>query len=194
MSIQQLSYNQTASRAIDGNLDQTWAGGSVTHTTGDEEDLDPWWSLTLAQAQEVEHIRIFNRNDCCGSRLSNAIVELYNDEGDITYSHNLGAAEDVKEVFLGGTYVVKSVKIQVSSTAQASHKCNETCHASHHTSFAVAWLQGFVACRGSAFCTRLIPSRARLRASNCVGTRWNATHHLRHDDGPLDESLAVSKP
>jgi len=102
-----------ATRAIDGNLDQSWLGGSVTHTSGDEEDLDPWWELSLDEAQEVQHVRIFNRNDCCGSRLNNAILELYNDEGERTYRHNLGSAEDIKEVRLGESYRVRRVKIQL---------------------------------------------------------------------------------
>lgn len=102
----------TASRAIDGNLDQHWLGGSVTHTDGD--DYNPWWELSLVKAQIVQHVRIFNRNDCCGSRLSNAILELYNDEGERVYRQNLGAAEDIKEVRLGESYNVKRVKIQVS--------------------------------------------------------------------------------
>lgn len=105
----------TATRAIDGNLDQSWLGGSVTHTSGDEEDLDPWWELSLVEAQQVQHVRIFNRYDCCGNRLDNAILELYNDEGELTYRHNLGAAEDIKEVRLGENYLVSRVKIQVSS-------------------------------------------------------------------------------
>ncbi len=103
-----------ATRAIDGNLDQHWLGGSVTHTSGDDEDLDPWWELSLEAEVQVQHVRIFNRNDCCGSRLSNAILELYNDEGERTYRHNLGAAEDIKEVRLGESYNVKRVRIQVS--------------------------------------------------------------------------------
>ncbi|KAL7547050.1 hypothetical protein ACHAWF_010369 [Thalassiosira exigua] len=102
-----------ASWAIDGNLDQTWAGGSVTHTSGDDEDLDPWWKLTFDQAQEIEHVRIYNRNDCCGSRLSNAILELQDEAGEIVYSHNLGAAEDVKDVYLGSVYRVREVIIKL---------------------------------------------------------------------------------
>ncbi|KAL7545370.1 hypothetical protein ACHAWF_009704 [Thalassiosira exigua] len=101
-----------ASRAIDGNLDQTWAGGSVTHTTGDDEDLDPWWKVTYNQSQEVEHVRILNRNDCCGSRLSNAILELHDEGGVVVYSRSLGSAEPVKDVFLGSAYRVKEIVIK----------------------------------------------------------------------------------
>ncbi len=146
----------TATRAIDGNLDQSWLGGSVTHTSGDEEDLNPWWELSLDEAQEVQHVRIFNRNDCCGSRLNNAILELYNDEGERTYRHNLGSAEDIKEVSLGESYRVRRVKIQVSN--EYGLKIDvvgfEICHPHlHHASFAVAWLQGTIIGRSSTLWT-----------------------------------------
>ena len=87
----------------------------MTHTSGDDDDLDPWWDLTLLEAQEIQHVRIFNRNDCCGDRLNNAILELYNDEGESIYRHNLGTAENIKEVRFGESYLVKRVKIQVSN-------------------------------------------------------------------------------
>lgn len=153
----------TATRAIDGNLDQHWLGGSVTHTSGDEEDLDPWWELSLDEAKEVQHVRIFNRNDCCGSRLSNAILELYNDEGERTYRHNLGAAEDIKEVRLGESYNVKRVKIQVSKEYHLTFDVVRfvICFPHlPHASLAVAWLQGTVIGRSSTLWTYPAPSRA----------------------------------
>ncbi|EJK65567.1 hypothetical protein THAOC_13554, partial [Thalassiosira oceanica] len=103
-----------ASRAIDGNLDQTWIGKSVTHTSqGDDDDLDPWWQLELTDETSVEHVRIFNRNDCCGSRLNNAILELYDASGEVVFTRNLGQAENIKEVFLGGAYTIQMIRIKL---------------------------------------------------------------------------------
>ncbi|KAL7541977.1 LOW QUALITY PROTEIN: hypothetical protein ACHAXR_011398 [Thalassiosira sp. AJA248-18] len=102
-----------AGRAIDGNLDQAWAGNSITHTTGDDEDLDPWWELLLDDETLVEHVRVLNRNDCCGQRLSNAILELYDVGGDVVYTHNLGADESIKDIYLGTVYAVKMLRIKL---------------------------------------------------------------------------------
>ena len=74
-----------ASRARDGNFDQNWSGRSVTHTIGGDEDESPWWKLTLDEPKDIEHIRIYNRGDCCGDRLNNAIVELSDASGTILF-------------------------------------------------------------------------------------------------------------
>ena len=106
------SVNAEADRAIDGNLDQSWLGGSVTHTNGEE---DPWWTLTFDQVEKLEHIRIYNRGDCCEHRLNNAIIELFNAEGDLLFSHNIGPATKVEDVYLGRVYnQVKQLKIRLN--------------------------------------------------------------------------------
>merc|ERR1712226_1535919 len=97
------SHGAEASRAIDSNLDNTWAGNSVTHTEGDD-DFDPWWKLVLDSEEVVGHIRVYNRGDCCGDRLNNAFIELFDDSGTLVFSINMGTAETVKEVFLGSAY------------------------------------------------------------------------------------------
>ena len=107
------ALNFGASRAIDGNLDQTWAGRSVTHTTGDDEDMDPWWALVLDDVTEVEHVRILNRADgCCSHRLSGAYLELYDEGDEIIFSRNLGTADDVEDVYLGKVFTVKKVQVK----------------------------------------------------------------------------------
>lgn len=76
--------------------------------------MSPWWKWVLDRPEEIEHVRIFNRADCCGDRLANAILELISEEGEIVFKRNLGGAEEIKEVFLGNTYIAKEVKISVS--------------------------------------------------------------------------------
>ena len=99
------------SLAIDGNLDNTWLGGSITHTEGN--DFDPWWRQTLDREEAVEHIRVHNRGDCCGSRLNNAFIELFDGNGALVLSRNMGTAETVNEVYLKGIYNVKEVLIRL---------------------------------------------------------------------------------
>ena len=60
-----------ASRAVDDSTDGDFANGSVTHTTS---DLDAWWEVDLGSPRQIEWIDIWNRTDCCGSRLSSYYV------------------------------------------------------------------------------------------------------------------------
>jgi hypothetical protein len=56
-----------AQSAVDGSQDGIFDHGSVTHT-----NLDPnaWWQVDLGSSTSVNSIVIWNRADCCGSRLS----------------------------------------------------------------------------------------------------------------------------
>jgi hypothetical protein len=56
-----------ASSAVDGNTDGNFFDGSVTAT-----DLDPysWWQVDLGASAAISSIVIWNRTDCCGSRLN----------------------------------------------------------------------------------------------------------------------------
>jgi hypothetical protein len=56
-----------AGSAVDGNTDGAFFSGSVTHTN---EETSPWWQVDLQSSATVTNIKIFNRTDCCGDRLS----------------------------------------------------------------------------------------------------------------------------
>jgi hypothetical protein len=62
-----------AANAIDGNRDGNWADGSVSHTRNDDpptgEGLYAWWEVTLDQPYLINGIIVFNRTDCCISRI-----------------------------------------------------------------------------------------------------------------------------
>jgi hypothetical protein len=62
-----------ASRAVDGNIDTIYAHGSCTHTHYDNE---PWWMVDLETNRKIGGVQIWNRGDCCGSRLSNFEVRV----------------------------------------------------------------------------------------------------------------------
>jgi hypothetical protein len=53
--------------AIDGNTDGNFFDGSVTHTN---LETNPWWQVDLGASAAVNSIVIWNRTDCCGTRLS----------------------------------------------------------------------------------------------------------------------------
>jgi hypothetical protein len=52
-------------RAIDGNDNGDYWGGSVTHT---QLEGNPWWMSSTHQELPGE-FRVYNRTDCCGERL-----------------------------------------------------------------------------------------------------------------------------
>jgi len=56
-----------ASAATDGNTDGNFFDGSVTATN---QESSPWWQVDLGAATMVGTVTIWNRTDCCGSRLS----------------------------------------------------------------------------------------------------------------------------
>jgi hypothetical protein len=58
--------NAVASEAVDGNTDGNFANNSVATTN---LDANPWWEVDLGASATVSSIVIWNRTDCCGSRL-----------------------------------------------------------------------------------------------------------------------------
>jgi hypothetical protein len=68
-----------ASNAVDGNTDGNWYNGSVTHT--DFAGEASWW-VDLGSVQHISEIQLFNRTDCCESRLSEYWIYLSQDSTD----------------------------------------------------------------------------------------------------------------
>lgn len=71
-------WGGVSSRAVDGNTDGNFWGGSVTHT-----DLQPtpWWIVDLGNIHpnsttKIDNITIYNRTDCCAERLDNVWLVL----------------------------------------------------------------------------------------------------------------------
>ena len=61
-----LAGTPPASAAVDGNPDGSFYDGSVTATN---LDANPWWQVDLGASASVSSIVVWNRTDCCGSRL-----------------------------------------------------------------------------------------------------------------------------
>jgi hypothetical protein len=68
-----------ATNAVDGRTDGNWWAGSVSHT---DSTAGPWWWVDLGSVQHVREIRLFNRTDCCASRLSHYQVHVSADSTD----------------------------------------------------------------------------------------------------------------
>jgi hypothetical protein len=68
-----------AERAVDGNTNGAWQADSVTHT---DLAAGPWWWVDLGSVRHIQGIRLFNRTDCCSSRLSHYQVFVSADSTD----------------------------------------------------------------------------------------------------------------
>lgn len=80
-----------ASRAIDGNTNGSFAGGSVIAASAGADGI--WWQVDLGQEYSLGDIVIFNRtNSCCTNRLDDFTVLVLDGNGTQTYSKRFTAA------------------------------------------------------------------------------------------------------
>jgi hypothetical protein len=111
-----VAFGGVPSRAVDGNTDGGWGGGSVTHT---HNELNAWWEVDLGAVTDIGSIEIYNRTDCCSSRLSDFWVLVSNSPApqpgqsafQVYHSDAVGASLSVP-VGVSGRYV----RIQMNST------------------------------------------------------------------------------
>ena len=61
------SWGGRSGRAVDGNRNSNWRGGSCTHTHSRRKS---WWRVDLQKNVRVRKVFVQNRGDCCGSRLN----------------------------------------------------------------------------------------------------------------------------
>ncbi|MFI5802934.1 alpha-L-fucosidase [Streptomyces sp. NPDC051561] len=66
---QSTGYDAPAARAVDGNTNGAFDGGSVTHTA--EPSKQAWWQVDLGRQAELSEVDVWNRTDCCAERLKN---------------------------------------------------------------------------------------------------------------------------
>ena len=78
-------------RAHDGNVDQDYNKGSVSHTG---EEKDPWWLLDLGGVKDIAKIKVFNRGDCCGDRLKDATIDVIDASLQVVWSAKIAEAKD----------------------------------------------------------------------------------------------------
>jgi len=62
-----------AARAIDGNTNSDFKGGSCSST---QPRGYPWWRADLTEAYQVNSVTVYNRGDCCGGRLNGFQVRV----------------------------------------------------------------------------------------------------------------------
>lgn len=114
--------DNVASMANDGNTDGNWFNNSVSHTS---DDSQPFWTLDLGAIHPINAIRIFNRTDCCGERLSDFYV-FYSDQPfsgttvdetksqtGVTFIHHPSAVGKIKHFDIDGS--ARYIRIQLNS-------------------------------------------------------------------------------
>lgn len=111
-----------ASRAVDGKTDGDWNNGSVTHTNF---ELGPWWQVDLGAMTSIGEVVLYNRTDCCSTRLADFDVQLSNDginwqtafgfggPAGIRTAGFLGASGRFLRVRLRGTNYLSLAEVQV---------------------------------------------------------------------------------
>lgn len=58
-------------KANDGVTNGSWSYGSVIHTYYDQ---NAWWEIDLGKVCSISRIEVWNRTDCCGTRLGNFYI------------------------------------------------------------------------------------------------------------------------
>ncbi|XP_064639554.1 zonadhesin-like [Lineus longissimus] len=72
-----LQFHETsggkANRAVDGNKNNEYYRNSCTHSSvnGGDNVNNNWWAVDLVHTSLIQKVVLYNRGDCCGSRLSN---------------------------------------------------------------------------------------------------------------------------
>ena len=79
-----------AGRAIDGNTEQEFAKGSVTHT---QTSAYPWWQVDLGGEYEIGKISVHNRAEE-GGRLQGALVEVLDPGHQIVWVASVDEGKD----------------------------------------------------------------------------------------------------
>jgi hypothetical protein len=86
-----VDYGGEPTRGNDDNTNQNYNDGSVTHT---KTENDPWWQLDLNGVKDIGRIKVWNRGDCCGDRLADAIIEVLDESQKVVWSDKVTAAKD----------------------------------------------------------------------------------------------------
>jgi len=95
------AYDGSARRAVDGDTNGAYGAGSVTHTS---RVKNPYWEVEFRGRATVDEVWFWNRVDCCDDRLSDVLVELYDEAGgNVVASRTVeGKAQVVNAVDMGG--------------------------------------------------------------------------------------------
>ncbi len=81
-----------AAKAIDGTKDGSFASCACTL-----EQKDPWWEVDLGTPMPIDHVLVYNRNDCCPERLDHVTVSILDQDRRIIETRHIGDAPFLSE-------------------------------------------------------------------------------------------------
>ena len=108
-------WGGVSSRGVDGYTDGKYGKRKCTHT---KNSGDPWWKVDLGDFYRVEKVVLWNRQDCCGDRLSGVRIEVDSNLcGTITGpgSYKFMAYTDI--AYIGMAYVAAAYTVMAYITA-----------------------------------------------------------------------------
>ncbi|MBK8093472.1 MAG: DUF1549 domain-containing protein [Verrucomicrobiaceae bacterium] len=86
-----------AKRANDGNTDGDYKKGSVSHTSGNDDN--PWWEVDLKAAKPVDRVVVWNRLDGVSKRLDGFRVVLLDEKRQILWKSEATPAPEKEKAF-----------------------------------------------------------------------------------------------
>lgn len=118
-----------SSRAVDGNVNGSWAANSVSSTAAN--DKNPWLEIDLGEVESIDHIIVWNRTDCCSERLSNYWIFISDKPFEATDTAEMLTKNKNIKAIIGAeakpSYITKSgigkgrfVRIQLGGMQQAT--------------------------------------------------------------------------
>jgi RHS repeat-associated protein len=96
-------FGVSAGLAVDGNTDGSYYHWSVSST---DFDYQAWWQVDLGSVQSLSEVKVWNRTDCCGDRLSNFYVFVSDapfSSTDLTATQNQAGVSSFYTVGQGGS-------------------------------------------------------------------------------------------
>lgn len=106
------AHNGIAGRANDDNTNGNYNNGSVTHTATEN---NPWWEVELAAVSTINDITIWNRTNCCGTRLSQFTVSILDASRTTVFTRSYTTAPSPSRDISVGGVSGKYVRVQLDN-------------------------------------------------------------------------------
>lgn len=111
-------YGGVSARAVDGDNSGLWGAGTVTHTTN-FESTPTWWEVYLGNDIEIGEIKLWNRTDCCSTRLSDFYVTVYDSTGAVTWTEFISNTPNpAQSIYLPGI-IGSTVRVELTNVGVA---------------------------------------------------------------------------
>lgn len=108
------AHDGAASRAIDGNTNGSFGGGSVTHTS---EENNPWWQVDLGEEKRINEVIIYNRTDrCCVSRLTDFSVIILDKNQTEVFTQSFTTAPNPSVLIPTDLVQGRTVRVQLNGS------------------------------------------------------------------------------